>query len=450
MSTRDTGNNPKKEDLDKDASHRNEDEIVDDDSQLQFFGPGARRHPQGGGQRSQRNPGERSNVGRQGLPRGYPGGRDYTQRRPADTRQDLANDRRVDNRGRVFRPRSTQRDQPTETNSDYRGEFRNRGGDRNEGRYNTPHAYDRRPGRTDNERVQRGEYRPEARANSHHANRGNNRTAPRGYSHASEPIALLRMLIAFQYASRSLALEAIREGTVSINGEVVTNPGTFLRIDRDEVQVNGLTVEKKTVRPIFVVYRKPSGVCSSREMGQRSLYQVIHNRPSWFGPTGFLPKSVAGLVLITNDRSHGNPSITPLTQLPSTFSVKVNKVLRKTDITKIEKIFTRLIEEDGIAPDLEITSKNKRSSWLKLRMHHKNLAKMFTALKQAGIEPIRTERIGIGPIQNDGLCMGAWYQLTPDEVKGLETYSQDVNTQDSSTINKIWQGITSRFTREAE
>ena len=61
-------------------------------------------------------------------------------------------------------------------------------------------------------------------------------------------------------ASRRAAEKMIAEGRISVNGAVVTEPGTKADPGRDEIRVDGRLISCETER-IYILLHKPQGVC---------------------------------------------------------------------------------------------------------------------------------------------------------------------------------------------
>ena len=73
-----------------------------------------------------------------------------------------------------------------------------------------------------------------------------------------EEIRLQRALAQAGVASRRAAEELIREGRVSVNGEIVTEMGTKVVPDRDKIVVDGRSVGPRE-HLVYLALNKPSG-----------------------------------------------------------------------------------------------------------------------------------------------------------------------------------------------
>ena len=81
-------------------------------------------------------------------------------------------------------------------------------------------------------------------------------------------VRLNKLLSQTGIASRRLADDLIRQGRVTLNGQVVTELGTKADPGSDDVQVDGRRIKVGVERRYLLMY-KPRGVMSTRSDPQR-------------------------------------------------------------------------------------------------------------------------------------------------------------------------------------
>src|SRR5262245_57641150 len=110
---------------------------------------------------------------------------------------------------------------------------------------------------------------------------------------------LQKILARAGVASRRGAEELIAAGRVSVNGELVTEPGTKADAS-DEIKVDGRAL-KTTSEIVHLALFKPRGVISTRRdpEGRPTVMDLVPPIPGLF-PVGRLDTTTEGLLLLTN------------------------------------------------------------------------------------------------------------------------------------------------------
>lgn len=101
--------------------------------------------------------------------------------------------------------------------------------------------------------------------------------------------------------SRRKADEAISNGDIEINGQIVTELGTKVDSEKDIVKFNGRIVSVASRIVYYAVY-KPNGVISTArdEQGRQSITDLVPKFPRVY-PVGRLDAYSEGLMILTND-----------------------------------------------------------------------------------------------------------------------------------------------------
>jgi len=113
---------------------------------------------------------------------------------------------------------------------------------------------------------------------------------------------LQKVLAAAGVASRRVSEQYIADGRVSVNGEVITEPGRRVDPARDHVSVDGTPVQLDPAKR-YVMLNKPTGVVSTMkdENGRPDLRRFTEAFEERLFNVGRLDADTSGLLLLTND-----------------------------------------------------------------------------------------------------------------------------------------------------
>ena len=117
--------------------------------------------------------------------------------------------------------------------------------------------------------------------------------------------SLLRVLSGTGIASRRRLADAIKQGRVSVNGEVITDFRHPVNREEDYIALDGQPVGLEAQEPVYLILNKPKGVLStvSDERGRSTVIDLLpaRYRSLRLYPVGRLDRDSTGLLLLTND-----------------------------------------------------------------------------------------------------------------------------------------------------
>jgi 23S rRNA pseudouridine2605 synthase len=214
-------------------------------------------------------------------------------------------------------------------------------------------------------------------------------------------------------SSRRGAEELIRDGRVTVAGQVVTDPA------RDVDDDSSVRFDNKPVRPVddtvVIALNKPKGVVSTaKDTHDRPTVVALVGAKRRLYPVGRLDADTTGLILLTDDGDLANRLTHPRYGVPKVYRATVAKAPVKEEA--IERLREGVELDDGktapalakrIAPDkIELTIREGRKRQVR-RM-----------LEEVG-HPVKSlQRVAFGPLKLD-LGEGAFRQLTKSEVERL-------------------------------
>ena len=131
------------------------------------------------------------------------------------------------------------------------------------------------------------------------------------------------------YCSRRVADRLIKEGKVTINGEI---PEIGTKVEEgDHVKVNGQRIKKSIKQKhIYLAFNKPVGIVCTTDR-KVEPYNVIDfiNYPKRIFPIGRLDKPSEGLIFLTNDGDIVNKILRARNNHEKEYIVDVNRQINK-------------------------------------------------------------------------------------------------------------------------
>ena len=95
--------------------------------------------------------------------------------------------------------------------------------------------------------------------------------------------SLLKILVQAGLGSRRKIAGLIREGSVAVNGQTVTDFRYPITRDQDRITIDGKRVEVKQEPPVYLVLNKPPGTLSTvrDERGRRTVIDILPAKKPW-------------------------------------------------------------------------------------------------------------------------------------------------------------------------
>jgi pseudouridine synthase len=237
-------------------------------------------------------------------------------------------------------------------------------------------------------------------------------------------IRIQKILSAAGVASRRAAEELIRQGRVTVNGDVVRALGTRADPASDDVRVDGRRV-RSPARHRYLVLYKPRGYVTTRSdpHGRPTVMALLKGVREYVYPVGRLDYDSEGLLLLTNDGELAARLTHPRHGIERVYEVRLRGV---PDAHALERL-SRGVALDGrrTAPagvTLLATGRGERKDQavvaITLREGRKRQVRQMC--EAIGHPVVRLRRVRIGPITIGPLKTGTFRELTPDEIRKLK------------------------------
>lgn len=219
--------------------------------------------------------------------------------------------------------------------------------------------------------------------------------------------------------SRRNAVDYITYGRVTVNKEIVTDPGYRVKPE-DRIAVDGRTIARESF--VYIVMNKPTNYITtvSDEEGRSTVMDLLGNLPQRVYPIGRLDRNTTGVLLLTNDGDLTNKLAHPRFNVKKEYEVILQDPITPDD----EQALKRGIRlEDGVIrfDRIEIS----HETVVRVLLHsgkNRILRRTFEALGHRIKTLHRTSYAGI---TTHGLAFGAWRYLTKKEILDLKKYQRN-------------------------
>ncbi len=231
---------------------------------------------------------------------------------------------------------------------------------------------------------------------------------------------LQKLIAAAGIASRRHAEELITAGAVSVNGAIVTELGTKADLKRDQIIVNGKSLNAllEEKRKVYVLLNKPKGYLTSVSdpEGRRLVVDLLPPELGRLHPVGRLDYNTEGLLLLTNDGAFTHLVTAAKNGIAKVYEVKVKGV---PPVFALERLRRGIVLEDGVrtAPaEIVARKQTDANAWFRVTLYegrNQQIRRMFDAI---GHSVLKLRRVSIGPLNEENIPVGAWRYLAPFEV----------------------------------
>jgi 23S rRNA pseudouridine2605 synthase len=230
---------------------------------------------------------------------------------------------------------------------------------------------------------------------------------------------LNRILSSAGLTSRRKADEWITSGRVTIDGRLITDPGTKARWGVDRIEVDGQAIPDPSER-LYVLLNKPFGYISSLSdpEGRPLAIDLLRDIQQRCYPVGRLDFDTLGMLLFTNDGELAHRLMHPSYRVPRTYKVKVAGEITKDAIHSLRR---GIHLEDGLTGPSKVTLLRRDPGQSIIRMtimqgKHRQVRRMLEAV---GYRVVHLVRIGFGNLSLGDLKVGQYRHLDKEEIESL-------------------------------
>jgi 23S rRNA pseudouridine2605 synthase len=214
-------------------------------------------------------------------------------------------------------------------------------------------------------------------------------------------------------ASRRAAEDLIREGRVSVAGEIVTDPACDVD-DASDVRFDGDRVAPESLEVHML--NKPAGVVSTARdtHGRPTVIELVPSGRRLY-PVGRLDADTTGLILLTNDGELANRLTHPRYGVPRTYLARVEG--GAVPEHKLRRLREGVDLDDGLTAPAKVRQVERGVLELTIREGRKRQVRRMCAA--IGHPVTELTRIAFGPLRLKDLAPGQHRRLTQAEVERL-------------------------------
>jgi 23S rRNA pseudouridine2605 synthase len=233
------------------------------------------------------------------------------------------------------------------------------------------------------------------------------------------PLRLNRFLASAGVASRRRCDDLIRAGRVTVNGHLVTELGTRVEPERDEVALDGKPLILPAKRRTLLLNKPPEVLVAARDMrGRRTVMDIVASFPERVFPIGRLDYRSEGVLLFTNDGDLAYRLAHPRYKVEKEYEVEVAGEVAPEVLTELRSGVTL---EDGPTQPARVallrSSAARSVLMIALKEGRKRQVRRMLAL--FGLDVLRLIRVRFGPIALADLASGEWRLLEVNEELAL-------------------------------
>lgn len=219
--------------------------------------------------------------------------------------------------------------------------------------------------------------------------------------------------------SRRACEELILQGRVTVDGQFVRELGTRVDPVRQKIAVDGQSIRSE--RPVYYAVNKPKGYVSTNSdpAGRPRVIDLLPEIPERVFTVGRLDENSVGLMILTNDGELANRLAHPRYGVEKVYRAVVAGMPTPDVLEKlVEGVW--LAEGKVRARRVKVVGKQGDAAVLEMILAEGKNREVRRMLARLGHKVMSLTRVRVGPVSLQGLSVGHWRRLAPEEVRRLQ------------------------------
>ncbi len=237
-------------------------------------------------------------------------------------------------------------------------------------------------------------------------------------SNPSDGIRLNKFISNSGICSRREADTFIEQGSVSVNGKLITEMGYKVK-ETDEVRFDGTLISLEQKK--YVLLNKPKNYITTMddERGRKTVMDLVGNATKErIYPVGRLDRMTTGLLLFTNDGELAKKLTHPKHNVKKLYHASLD---RKLDIKDLEKLRGDVfIEGRKVFIDAISFVEGEKKTEVGIEIHSGRNRIVRKIFEHVGYKVVKLDRVIFAGLTKKNLPRGRWRDLTSQEIINLQ------------------------------
>lgn len=237
-------------------------------------------------------------------------------------------------------------------------------------------------------------------------------------------VRLQKLLAAAGVDSRRKCEEYVVTGRVTVDGEVVTDPGFKADPETQDVRLDGERIRPQK-RRYYLLNKPPGYLCTNYDpAGRRRAIDLVPAGTTRLFTVGRLDEGSQGLLLVTNDGDIAQRLAHPRFQVPRVYRVQVAGIPTAETLAQLKKGVHFTEGKFGLKRTKRLKT-HGQSAFLEVELNQGQNREIRRLFARVGHKVMWLQRVAFGPLKLGDLPAGRFRPLKADEVTALRDLARE-------------------------